>query len=124
MKVSDLNSSQEQFLANLNGWECCYEDEDSNTVLFSFVCTDHSGSMDTTQEFSVGSFEELIKRITELAEDYDPEYETYLWLDDTGHGKNGAPYSMRAILDEKEEYLSELESLAYQFQNFEDEDEE
>lgn len=25
---------------------------------------------------------------------YDPSEEAYLWIDDTGHGKNGAPYEM------------------------------
>lgn len=28
---------------------------------------------------------------------YDPSYEAYLWLDDTGHGKNGAPWCMGTV---------------------------
>lgn len=27
-------------------------------------------------------------------ENYDPSYEAYIWLDETGHGKNGAPHEM------------------------------
>ena len=32
--------------------------------------------------------------------DYDVSYETYLWLDNTGHGKNGAPYELEDILED------------------------
>ena len=33
---------------------------------------------------------------------FDADEETYLWLDDNGHGKNGAPYHMRDVLDDME----------------------
>lgn len=41
------------------------------------------------------------KRLSDIVEwifnewdNYDPSYEASLWLDNTGHGKNGAPYKM------------------------------
>ena len=29
--------------------------------------------------------------------------EAYLWLDETGHGKNGAPYRMKDVVKDMEE---------------------
>ena len=29
-------------------------------------------------------------------------YETYLWLDSDGHGKNGAPYDMKDLYEDME----------------------
>lgn len=34
--------------------------------------------------------------------DYNPSQEAYYWLDETGHGRNGAPYEMRDVLDDME----------------------
>ncbi len=36
----------------------------------------------------------LLNAIYEYADNFDPSQEAYYWLDDTGHGKNGAPYEM------------------------------
>lgn len=53
--------------------------------------------------------EDLDIRISEIAhnlystyENFDVSYEAYLWLDDTGHGTNGAPYDMKNIYEEME----------------------
>ena len=35
--------------------------------------------------------------IYEYWEGFDVSYETYIWLDETGHGKNGAPYDMMDV---------------------------
>ena len=42
---------------------------------------------------------------------YDPSEEAYLWLDNTGHGKNGAPYEMIDVYNdmvECERFIYEL----------------
>lgn len=44
----------------------------------------------------------LIYELREYSDTFDPEEETYLWLDETGHGKNGAPYHMRDLLSDME----------------------
>lgn len=41
--------------------------------------------------------------------DYDPEEQAALWLDEDGHGKNGAPRKMRDVLKDMEEVKRELE---------------
>lgn len=40
--------------------------------------------------------------MTEYIEGFDVDEETYLWLDSDGHGKNGAPYRIREVLDDME----------------------
>lgn len=49
---------------------------------------------------------------------FDVSEETYYWLDDTGHGKNGAPYDMRDIYNDMEEcegFIDELYEIVREF---------
>lgn len=48
----------------------------------------------------IRSAKDLIHRLEEYAENYDPSEEASLWVDETGHGKNGAPYDLEDILDD------------------------
>lgn len=45
---------------------------------------------------------ELIESIYKAYEAYDVSEEAYLWLDNTGHGTNGAPYLMKDVLEDME----------------------
>ncbi len=58
------------------------------------VCIQTDEENDNT---TAGLFLESIK---EYHSDYDPSYEAYLWLDETGHGKNGAPYDMKDLYND------------------------
>lgn len=49
----------------------------------------------------------FIEDIHLRVDDFDPSYEAYLWLDDTGHGKNGAPHDMRDVYNDME-YCGEM----------------
>lgn len=58
-----------------------------------------------TFSISTGPFEsaeELINSIHQRYVEYDVDSEAYLWLDSEGHGKNGAPYRMRDVLEDME----------------------
>ena len=44
--------------------------------------------------------DELADNIYKYYEDYDVSYETYLWLDEYGHGKNGAPDDMKDLYED------------------------
>lgn len=45
----------------------------------------------------------LIGNIKEYYDNFDVDEEAYLWLDETGHGKNGAPYRMKDVVEDMEE---------------------
>lgn len=45
---------------------------------------------------------DLIRQIKKFYDEFDIDYETYIWLDKNGHGKNGAPYHIKDILEDME----------------------
>lgn len=46
----------------------------------------------------IKTYENIVECIEEFRENYDIDYETYKWLGNDGHGKNGAPYHIEDIL--------------------------
>lgn len=58
------------------------------------------------QDFSIvvegEDAKELIQAIYQSYENYDVSEEAYLWLDNTGHGRNGAPYEMKDVVVDME----------------------
>lgn len=57
---------------------------------------------DFSFEIEGETLEELINNTYDYYENYDVSYETYLWLDDTGHGTNGAPCDMKDLYEDME----------------------
>lgn len=53
----------------------------------------------------------LIHQLTEYISDYDVDYESYLWIDGDGHGKNGAPYHIKDIVADQEAALGMVKDL-------------
>lgn len=53
----------------------------------------------------------LIEDIDNYYEGFDVDSETYLWLDQFGYGKRGAPYRMRAVLEDMEATEKMIEEL-------------
>lgn len=45
---------------------------------------------------------DLAANIESTYSDFDVSEETYLWLDHSGHGQNGAPYDMRDCYNDME----------------------
>lgn len=64
--------------------------------------------------FSVNAGENLsglMRNIAKAYLDFDCSEEAYLWLDESGHGKDGAPYDMKDVYEDAEccrEYIEEL----------------
>lgn len=54
---------------------------------------------------------EVIDGIDAFVKDFDISYNAYIWLDDSGHGANGAPYDMRDVYNDMEECYIEAEKL-------------
>ncbi len=62
-------------------------------------------------EITANNLEEIIKQISKRCDNFDCSEETYLWLDKTGHGANGAPYDMKDIYEDMEACLEMMKEL-------------
>ena len=67
--------------------------------------------------FEDGNEHNFIKALREYWQDFDPDEEACKWIGEDGHGKNGAPYSIRDILDDMEDCKSMLRELYIAFYN-------
>lgn len=75
---------------------------------FSF-CIDTEGNLDSFRE-----------NILAYYCDFDVSYEASLWLDEDGHGKNGAPYDMKDVYEDMEEcqgFIMELYNIVDRYIN-------
>lgn len=67
------------------------------------------------QDFSIlvegETVQELVEAVYDVYENFDVSEETYLWLDHTGHGKNGAPHEMKDVLADMEACEANILSL-------------
>ncbi len=50
----------------------------------------------------------LPELVHEYYYNFDVDYETYIWLDNFGHGQNGAPYHIKNVLEDMEECENEI----------------
>ena len=105
---------------NLEGWYYCFDEDplptyvealeplfvkkgyrteiDGNTITFYKKAPN---GLDFSFEVDIGDdINDFSRNIYKTFMDYDISYETYLWLDNTGHGKNGAPYELEDILED------------------------
>lgn len=76
-------------------------DDDSGYVEISKYST---AGQDWSTDIALGEdINEFADNIYSAYESYDPEYEASLWIGDDGHGKNGAPYHIKDIIEDMEE---------------------
>lgn len=61
--------------------------------------------------FSVNRNEDYVKQVYDYYNSFDPDEEALLWVDDSGHGKNGAPYRLTDIITDMEEVENKLGKL-------------
>ena len=54
-------------------------------------------------EVEANNFKSLYNELDNYYNNFDISYETYLWLDNSGHGKDGAPYEMIDVYRDMEE---------------------
>ena len=94
-------------IAEREGWQVdCYYVENETKVCFSFEKNSPAGQ-DFSFEVSVPNendedilYDNVEDAIYTYWEDFDVCYETYIWLDETGHGRNGAPYDMKDLYED------------------------
>lgn len=88
---------QIQHIAEEQGWAVGIGDTFIEFQRYSIEGHDFVFEIDTE---NVNTLDEVRMKIIEYYNSFDVSYETYLWLDDRGHGKNGAPDNMRDIYDD------------------------
>lgn len=67
---------------------------------------------DVVLSFTYDKDNTLAMEVMNAYENFDVDYEVYVWLGEDGHGRNGAPYHIREILEDKEWQERKLEQLA------------
>ena len=97
-------------IAQSEGWEVdySYTDEKETIVSFSFEKYSPAGRdfyfevcvQNEDDEYSL--YYNVADAIDTYWEGFDVSYETYIWLDENGHGKNGAPYDMSDVYKDTE----------------------
>lgn len=60
---------------------------------------------------------DVVDALIEYCDSFDCSEETYLWLDSSGHGINGAPYDMKDVYEDMEACLEIAQDLLDEFQN-------
>ena len=88
----------------------------SNYDYFCFSQESPAGH-DFNIEIEAKTLDELKEELKEFVYNYDVSEEAYIWLDNFGHGKNGAPYDMKDVYEDMEWCRDEAEKLADEISN-------
>lgn len=106
-------------VAEVNGWTVDAEEQSTGNIELTFSQYSPAG-----QDFSFyitldkdDNIHDCAHAVYEYYEAYEPEAEAMLWLDSDGHGKNGAPYHMRDLLEDMEACETMLEDLSIALAN-------
>lgn len=93
-------------------FEVSITEEENVDILFSKFS---SCGQDFNIEITVDTDADLMDiyhKLDEYYESFDVSEETYLWLDESGHGKNGAPYEMIDVYNDMKECEGFIKELA------------
>lgn len=67
---------------------------------------------DSCHEFSIcETYDKTEYDFSVMVDAFDPDAEALLWVDSDGHGKNGAPYRLRDVLEDMEWVKDKLDKL-------------
>ena len=90
-------------VAEANGWSVYIEDESEGNICFDFGKYSPAGQdFHVSAELENNEPDTLTDNLYARYSDFDVSSETYLWLDNDGHGKNGAPYDMKDLYEDIE----------------------
>jgi hypothetical protein len=92
------------------GWDVSWDKYDNGSKYVTFSQYSPAGQ-DFSFEVNYKTLDEIWNNVFDYYESYDPSYEAYLWLDNSGHGENGAPYEMIDVYNDMkacEEMLCKL----------------
>lgn len=106
-----MSEEIEKLLSYADSYDWTIERDSNGVYLEKFSPAGRDFSFYVQNKDTVEDFLESIKR---FYENFDVSYEAYLWLDENGHGKNGAPYDMKDLYNDIEcckENIKELYNL-------------
>lgn len=92
------------------GWTVTWDKNNDGTKFVMFSQYSPAGQ-DFNVELEYKNLGEIEDKLREYYDNYDPSYEAYLYLDESGHGVNGAPYEMIDVYNDMkacEEMLCKL----------------
>lgn len=93
------------------GWAVTWDKNTDGTKFVRFSQYSPAGQ-DFNVELDYKNLGEIEDKLREYYDSYDPSYEAYLWLDDNGHGKNGAPYEMIDVYNDMKACEEMIDKLA------------
>lgn len=94
------------------GWSISVEDENKTSIQFEFQrYTKYGQDFNFNADMQDEDIDTLIAGMKRYYEDFDPDYEAYLWIGDDGHGRNGAPYHIKDIVSDMEEAEEQIYEL-------------
>ena len=109
IKMNGYNKEKETIkdkverIAREAGWSVYIEDETEDHICFDFGKYSPAGQdFHVSAELEDMEINTLMDNLNSRYADFDCSEETYLWLDSTGHGKNGAPYEMIDVYKDME----------------------
>ena len=97
-------------IAEREGWQVdCYYVNNETEVCFTFEKYSPAGQdfyfevsvpNEDDEDYEYNLYYNVADAISTYCENFDVSYETYIWLDETGHGRNGAPYDMKDLYED------------------------
>ena len=92
-----------KFIEKIEGldWNVEANEEENGKIILELSKYSPAGQ-DFNIQIQGETVDELLDDLYEIYTNFDVSEEAYLWLDDTGHGRNGAPYDMRDLYNDME----------------------
>lgn len=106
----EMNRRLEYILEKAQSLDYKVEQEDG--IVYSLSTSSPFGQDCYVEIDSENDADMFINNLRNYADDFDVSYEAYLWLDETGHGKSGAPYDMRDVYEDMEWWKNAMTELA------------
>lgn len=106
----EMNRRLEYILEKAQSLDYKVEQEDG--IVYSLSTFSPFGQDCYAEIDSENDADMFINNLRNYADDFDVSYEAYLWLDETGHGKNGAPYNMIDVYEGMEWWKNAMTELA------------
>ncbi len=119
VKMNGYNKNKETIkdrikrIATEAGWNVYIEEETEDHICYDFGKYSPAGQdFHVSAELEDMEIETLVNNLNSRYTDFDCSAETYLWLDNTGHGTNGAPYDMKELYEDMEACQEMIRDLA------------